>query len=94
MECFSTAELGLQILVISWTHLFFTAKVFWGLYKLLETLHNGCLMQKMYWWPCVFIVAAFTLYFLGLTVYQTSNVNTCETIETYGHHHQIIVQML
>ena len=33
MECFSTAYLfymGLQILVVSCTRLFFTAKVFWG----------------------------------------------------------------
>ena len=33
MECFSTAYLfymGLQILVVSWTRLFFTAKVFFG----------------------------------------------------------------
>ena len=33
MECFSTAYLfymGLQILVVSWTSLFFTAKVFLG----------------------------------------------------------------
>ena len=33
MECFSTAYLfymGLQILIVSWTRLFFTAKVFLG----------------------------------------------------------------
>ena len=30
MECFSTAELGLQILVVSWTHLFYSKGVFEG----------------------------------------------------------------